>query len=239
MRRSVINILLLVCVFSSLTVSAAEQMKGLNPILSLLLAQKKFCDGPNEVLSAGQCWMDRNLGASRVATSPSDAAAYGDLYQWGRLADGHQSRTSPITSILSPNDVPGHSSFIVVPPSPPFDWRTPKNDNLWQGVAGINNPCPAGFRLPTKEELNKELLSWSCLDHYCAFASPLKLVLAGSRISVDGTTIAEGMFGQYWSSTVYDGGYSSFALMIIHNSNSSRIITDSRAGGKSVRCLKD
>jgi hypothetical protein len=31
----------------------------------------------------GRIWMDRNLGASRAATSPTDSEAYGDLYQWG------------------------------------------------------------------------------------------------------------------------------------------------------------
>lgn len=31
----------------------------------------------------GKIWMDRNLGATRAATSSTDALAYGDLYQWG------------------------------------------------------------------------------------------------------------------------------------------------------------
>ncbi len=44
--------------------------------------------------TTGRTWMDRNLGASQAATSITDALAYGDLYQWGRCADGHQSRTS-------------------------------------------------------------------------------------------------------------------------------------------------
>lgn len=35
-------------------------------------------------------WMDRNLGASRVATASNDRMAYGHLFQWGRPADGHQ-----------------------------------------------------------------------------------------------------------------------------------------------------
>lgn len=39
--------------------------------------------------------MDRNLGVSRIATSSTDSEAYGDLYQWGRLSDGHEKRTSP------------------------------------------------------------------------------------------------------------------------------------------------
>tara|TARA_B110000090_G_scaffold89704_1_gene101755 strand:- start:8070 stop:8588 length:519 start_codon:yes stop_codon:yes gene_type:complete len=38
----------------------------------------------------GQVWMDRNLGATQVATSSTDHLAYGNLYQWGRALDGHQ-----------------------------------------------------------------------------------------------------------------------------------------------------
>ena len=73
------------------------------------------------VISAGQVWMDRNLGAQRVAGSSSDSLAYGWLYQWGRLADGHESRTSPPGASLSNGDVPGHGNFITVL-SPSDDW---------------------------------------------------------------------------------------------------------------------
>jgi hypothetical protein len=34
-----------------------------------------------------QVWVDRNLGASQVATSSTDPVSYGNSYQWGRLAD--------------------------------------------------------------------------------------------------------------------------------------------------------
>ena len=40
--------------------------------------------------TTGRVWMDRNLGATQVATSSTDEAGYGDLYQWGRRKDGHQ-----------------------------------------------------------------------------------------------------------------------------------------------------
>jgi hypothetical protein len=43
-------------------------------------------------------WLDRNLGATQVATSFDDSAAYGDLYQWGRAKDGHEDRTRNSTS---------------------------------------------------------------------------------------------------------------------------------------------
>jgi hypothetical protein len=120
--------------------------------------------------ATGKTWMDRNLGASQVATSSTDANAYGDLYQWGRGSDGHQCRNSPNTSTLSSTDQPGHGSFIFSP----SDWRSPQNGNLWQGLSGINNPCPSGYRLPTEAELNSERLSWISNNAAGAFASPLK-----------------------------------------------------------------
>lgn len=89
----------------------------------------------------GFTWMDRNLGANRVATSITDTEAYGDLYQWGRSADGHEKRDSPTTTTLSITDIPGHGSFITSTINP-LDWRSPQNDNLWQGVNGTNNPLP-------------------------------------------------------------------------------------------------
>jgi hypothetical protein len=48
-----------------------------------------------------RCWLDRNLGASRVTMSYDDKQAYGDLFQWRRLNDGHQTRTSVTTTSLS------------------------------------------------------------------------------------------------------------------------------------------
>ena len=99
----------------------------------------------------GAEWMDRNLGASRVATAIDDQTSYGYLYQWGRGNDGHQDRGSGLTTTLSDGDDPGHGFFILTSASP-HDWRSTQNDNLWQGVNGINNPCPAGFRVPTEAE---------------------------------------------------------------------------------------
>ncbi|MFA5195704.1 MAG: hypothetical protein WC401_07905, partial [Bacteroidales bacterium] len=109
--------------------------------------------GLNDVLNptTGEIWMDRNLGASQVAASSTDSAAYGDLYQWGRGTDGHEKRNSVITITLATTDSPGHDDFITTSSSP-NDWRSPQNDNLWQGLSGINNPCPSGYRLPTDAE---------------------------------------------------------------------------------------
>ncbi|MEA3467028.1 MAG: FISUMP domain-containing protein [Thermodesulfobacteriota bacterium] len=186
------------------------------------------------VSSAGQTWMDRNLGASRVATSSDDPDAYGDLYQWGRLADGHEKRTSDTTWSQSSTDVPGHDDFIMVS-SFPGDWRTGQNNELWQGEPGINNPCPSGFRLPTDLELDTERKSWNTRDSAGAFASPTKLVVAGYRYRVNGTVYFAGSGGYYWSSTV-DG---SSSRNLYFNGSYANMHFNYRAHGFSARCLQD
>ena len=192
--------------------------------------------GPTDVYNpaTSKIWMDRNLGASQVATSSTDAAAYGDLYQWGRATDGHESRTSGTTATLATSDTPGHGNFITNGSSP-WDWRSPQNDNLWQGVSGTNNPCPSGYRLPTEAEWNAERTSWSSNNAAGAFTSPLKLPVAGFRIDSSGSLGNVGSRGSYWSSTV-DGTCSRFLDFYSSNAAMSSIL---RAYGISVRCLKD
>jgi uncharacterized protein (TIGR02145 family) len=197
------------------------------------------CSNPTAIVditnpSTGKIWMDRNLGASQVATSSTDANSYGDLYQWGRFADGHQCRTSGITSTLSSSDVPGHGNFILAPSSP-SDWRSPQNTNLWQGVNGANNPCPAGYRLPTEAELNTERQSWSSNNASGAFTSPLKLPMAGYRHNSYGSLSTIGSYGYYWSSTV---SITSARNISFYN-NMAYIFSNARAYGYSVRCLKN
>jgi uncharacterized protein (TIGR02145 family) len=181
--------------------------------------------------------MDRNLGATQVATSSSDANAYGDLYQWGRRSDGHQCRNSSTTTNLSSTDQPMHGNFITSPVAP-YDWRSPQNNNLWQGTYGDNNPCPSGYRIPSMAELDVEVSSWSSNNTAGAFASTLKLTTGGSRRWDNGVIQDIGYIALYWSSSVstYNSALS-FSLLFA----TSGLNTNSgyRAGGYSVRCIKD
>lgn len=185
----------------------------------------------------GRTWMDRNLGASRAASSSTDEGAFGDLYQWGRTADGHQKRTSDTTSTISSSDAPNHGSFILTDQFSPgfFDWLNPPNDNLWQGVNGINNPCPPGFRLPTKEEWDEERFSWKSQDSDGAFASPLKLPLPGARSQFNGLINDAGSRGYYWASTP-DGATARALFISSHGATRSGA---TRSTGLSVRCIQD
>jgi hypothetical protein len=178
-------------------------------------------------------WLDRNLGATQAATSFTDSNAYGDLYQWGRLTDGHEERNSGTTSTLSTTDVPGNDDFILAPSSP-YDWRSPQNDNLWQPTSYINNPAPPGWRLPTEAEWESERGSWGSNDSNGAFASPLKLPSAGLRGHGDGSLYSVGSDGYYWSSSV-DGTYARFLRF---DSSNAFMRSYFRARGYSVRCVR-
>lgn len=178
--------------------------------------------------------MDRNLGASQTATRSTDEASYGDLYQWGRFADGHQCRNSATTSIISSSDTPDHGNFLLVL-SEPYDWRSPQNNNLWQGVNGINNPCPGGYRLPTYAELNAERASWVSNDPAGGFDLPLKLPVSGGRNFYNGEIADVGYAGLYWSAT-FDGVFSKTLTLYNHNTGMQ---SARRANGFSIRCIKD
>ena len=200
----------------------------------------------------GKTWMDRNLGASSAGTG---ADAYGDLYQWGRAADGHQCRSNTVhydgtstrpTTITSTGAWDG--KFITIPSGTNRnDWVTTQTDNAWNtGTEGVpvktaTDPCPAGYRLPTETELNNERLSWvqapisSTNSSAGAFASPLKLPMSGYRDFSDGTLNSVGSFGDYWSSTV--SGTSS--RLLLFNSSYAGMSASNRADGLAVRCIKN
>jgi hypothetical protein len=198
--------------------------------------EKVFTTLPeNTVVGAnGKIWMDRNLGASRVATSSTDSVGFGDLYQWGRAKDGHQLRTSATTATLASVDKPATSDFINVKTGTQ-DWRNPQNSTLWQGVNGSNNPCPTGFRLPTVAEWNLEIEGWSGKNDVGAFASSLKLPLAGSRSTSTGDIALAGTGGYYWTSTV-DGTRS---RVVVISEAQAFVSTSVRGDGKSVRCIRN
>ncbi len=196
--------------------------------------------------STGACWLDRNLGASQVAISSTDYLAYGDLFQWGRGADGHQlitwtnsttgSAVNGTTSTLSTSDSPSNTLYIINSSSSPYDWRNPQNDNLWQGVSGTNNPCPSGFRLPTQSEWSAELTALSISSSSSAYSSVLKLTVPGTRV---GHSIGElsnaGSVGYYWSSSI--NGTNSYWTNF--TSSSAAAFSTLRARGFSVRCIKN
>jgi uncharacterized protein (TIGR02145 family) len=197
----------------------------------------------------GRTWMDRNLGASQVATSSTDINSYGSFYQWGRRSDGHQCRTSGSTDVISSVDQPNNALHIMCNGvNITNDWRNPQNSNLWQGVSGINNPCPSGYRIPTEQEFNEEIATWSSLNSTGAFQSVLKLPLGGMRGYTDGSgdpILNVGTQGLYWTSTTFNdplNNYEKSGFLLITSTLANVNSTysgGSRARGFCVRCIKE
>jgi uncharacterized protein (TIGR02145 family)/prepilin-type N-terminal cleavage/methylation domain-containing protein len=196
-------------------------------------------------------WLDRNLGATKVASGIADTDSYGYLFQWGRGLDGHQKTTysggqSGTTSTLSSSDNPGHALFIKNP-NPNYDWRSPispNQSNLWAGTT-INNICPSGFHVPTTAEWTHLALDAGITTANCGGASAclttaansfLHLPSASLRDYSSGSLLYQGSRGYYWSSGVSGTNGSSlyFLAAVVYPANANI-----RAYGFTVRCKKD
>ena len=213
-------------------------------------------DGDNDPTTGTfeQVWMDRNLGAYKTADSVEDPLSYGNYYQWGRGNDGHErvvvngANASNILGLnnvintLSSTDQPLHGDFIITTGD---DWRSPSNNSLWQGINGINNPCPSGYRLPTSTEIQSMISALSITDDSSAVESVLHIPAAGIRNSNSGviTNLQENINGNFSFGDGYLWTSSSLpsqridAHFFSYSTNTE--IDFPRATGLPVRCIKD
>lgn len=188
-----------------------------------------------------KCWLDRNLGAPDVIT---EAGSNGDLFQWGRKDDGHQDPNSDTTPGPTNDSSPG-DNFITLTneqlvPGNWYDGSDPDPNVLWKSDGtGINNPCPSGWRLPTKQELEAETDTWD-FDNDGPFGSPLKWSI-GSNDN-PGTRESDGDLFNFsssrvWSSSISDTGQGSWAIAF--GSTQVKFYSYIRSLGQSVRCVRD
>ena len=198
----------------------------------------------------GQIWMDRNLGATRVATRINDFYAYGSLFQWGRSADGHElinwtsatagtPQTATTTTGPVNTNTPSPAANFIKATSSPYDWRNPQNNNLWQGVNGTNNPCPSGYRIPTQVEWQAEIDSWTSQNTAGAFASPLRLPFNKLYRASDDGLLYNNETGYYWSSTIINtvNGIKSYGLTF--TTTAAQVTDKYRGDALGVRCIKN
>ena len=209
---------------------------------------------------------------SPIGNNVTDATVYGDLYQWGRPTDGHEKRTSGTTSTLAATNTPGHGNFILAP-STPYDWRSGGGQTSRWGDGttnatmpkAANDPCPAGWRMPTQAEWGSILdggTNWksgipasgytSASGNFWVWNSSgtpgwkispdggstytLFLPAAGNRYYFVGTLSFAGTNGFYWSSSV--DGSNSYSLYF-YSSSVSPGNSYYRAYGFACRCVAE
>jgi uncharacterized protein (TIGR02145 family) len=195
--------------------------------------------------ATGKVWIDRNLGASRVATSVTDASAYGDYYQWGRPADGHQTKyltnnnSTGFTNTKSSTSVPSTDLWIA-PLDGSNDWLSTADNTLWTGANPANNPCPAGFRIPTLAEWQAEQARFTTNNASGAFSYSLKLTMPGwlEGFSNSGAGfMVTGSGGFYLTQTANTNGSVQYFGI-----NSGNVWTDTnlyKRQGLSCRCIQN
>lgn len=185
----------------------------------------------------GKVWLDRNLGASQVCVAANDTACYGDYYQWGRSADGHQVSGIVPTIGIQATDVDnvGFENFIFGN----NDWAsidntgTIRNTN-WSKKDG-SSVCPIHYRVPTLKELQAELFDAGSAEirgSDTAFRSFLKLPSAGHRNGFNAQMDGEGSWGSLWSNSIESQVY-------FDGSNNTNSSSQFLAYGLSVRCIKN
>mgnify|MGYP000241728552 CR=1 FL=1 len=198
------------------------------------------------VSNTGKIWMNKNLGATQVATSSSDVASYGNHYQWGK-AQAFTSAYNTANNVAGPvADAATAGTAFVTSSS---DWLSTPNNVLWNSGTSskpvkvvANDPCPANYRIPTETELNTERLDWvinnptnKTNDTAGAFDSKLKLPAPGYRSYVNGALTNPGTHGHYWSSNTSGAN----ALFLNFNTSNGLMSSNRRAFGFSVRCVKE
>ena len=181
------------------------------------------------VFYKNRCWLDRNLGAIEVPKSLNDNSGYGKYFQWGRTMDGHEDCGSQVSHLISAIDNPGMGSFTTND-KPPYDWRDPQSDSLWQTTT--NNPCPEGWRVPTLNEWGDVISNLGSL--WEAFNSPLKIPASGFRDSSDGSYQQTGKSSLIWTSTLNDKD----AYGVLFDSDEAIPRPQKRATGLPVRCIR-
>ncbi len=171
------------------------------------------------VLINGVRWTESNVAAAGTfAAAPEDT---GMFYQWN-------SKTAwPATG-----DMTG--------------WNTmPATGDAWTSA---NDPCPAGWRVPTKNE-QATLLDASKVESVWAAVNGVDgrrftdrtsgksifIPAVGSRDKADGTFMGSLGFGFYWSATAV---YTDEAWDLAFNEDDSRQSSNDRRMGFTVRCVK-
>ena len=183
-------------------------------------------------------FMCHNLGSADTSADPFTPTweINGGYWQWGRLTVAAAGPTGPGTSQANGGVVSGWSTTGAA------------NGSWADGSKTGNDPCPPGYRVPTRAQWDGVLANNTITNvgtfntsatNYGAgkkFGDELMLPAAGYRFNYDGALGNRGRNGLYWSST--EGGNSN-ALYLFFNSSDAFASDFNRSSGLSVRCVAE
>ena len=193
---------------------------------------------------------------------------FGKVYQWGRKqgvgyhdAEIDDPFPTTIASIWSgKNGSEDPACFYIYGDESTFfyDWLVEGDNCFWNSGTEQNpiknetyDPCPKGWRVPTAYEFNKLLVStthkWTTQGKSInglelsgkteTDANHILFFSAGGRINaLDGLSYDRNIEGYYWTNTASEG---SSAYLHFFESGMSVNLHGSRAGGCSLRCIKE
>lgn len=228
----------------------------------------------------GVVWAPVNCGY-KAPTVDSKGFPYGKLYQWGRkygqgYDDNDESYPSGddfVKGPISPNDQSERSAdkFIYFLNNGqynyPYDWANPHNDKLWNSGTESNpvkteyDPCPAGWRVPLRSELEGLCTNYSCwtsnesgmMGYWFSGSNPygsdiLQLFLPAAGTRSGTVKNAEGknrdVEGYYYSSRYYrnsSDGVGSLGAYYLYFDSAAVSVHENRARSSaySVRCVQE
>ncbi|MFN5787776.1 MAG: FISUMP domain-containing protein, partial [Bacteroidota bacterium] len=189
-------------------------------------------------------FMKHNLGADQTADPLTPSwRLNGDYYQWGR----------PTKAANGPSNGTGDGDAVN------GVWNTtPASSTSWGPIKTSNDPCPSGFRVPTKIEwqcvISQNTLfnvgwsgAWSSskINYSTGIfigtgSSRIFLPTPGRRVLPDGTHVFRGAAGYYWSSTSTTGVKAdTYYLQIGADATASPNSWLELTEGLSVRCVAE
>ena len=170
----------------------------------------------------GELWLDRNLGALNVSED-------GDFYQWGRKTDDHEKRNSSTATAALSSASAVSDEFIINTSPPKTDWLATPDDNLWQGSAGVNNPCPEGWKVPTDAQM---IAAFSTIAGDASRAATHTLKVPNTGLRDPAGNIGATGYPYLWTSSV-----SGAKVNRVGGRNLDRYAFD-RITGVPVRCIQ-
>jgi len=184
-----------------------------------------------------------NLGANQSADPFTPSwQLNGDYYQWGCAAAAAAGPTGSGSTQANSGAISGWNTAAAV------------NGAWTDATKTANDPCPSGFRVPTKAQLDAVLNNslnparsylgtWSnSITNYSyglrigSVTNGVFLPSAGNRDYSNGILSSRGTDGNFWSST--ENGSNAWSLNFNYYGNAN-IYSSTRTFGLSVRCIAE